>query len=199
METIKRVDRRVIRTKKSIREAFTRLAAEKDLASITVTELADCASINRKTFYNYYSDIYQIADELEAEMLSAIESILDGIDMLRALRTPSPLFSRLTDAIGENFDLYTRIFKRNGSTELTAKVTASLRRRFREAFSAHSKAEPGILDLTIDYSLAGIMEVYRKWLRSDRSIPLETISDRISKLAYAGLGDLLQAQADTVR
>lgn len=194
MENIKRIDRRVIRTKKSIREAFTHLAAEKELSAITVTELADCAAINRKTFYNYYSDIYQIADELEAEMLSAIESILDGIDMLRALRNPYPLFSRLTDAISENFDLYTRVFKRNGSTELTAKISASLCSRFREAFSAYSKAEPGILDLTIDYSLAGIMEVYRKWLRSDRSIPLETISDRISKLAFAGFGDLLQIQ-----
>jgi len=185
-------DRRVIRTKRSIREAFTRLAAEKDLSAITVTELADCAAINRKTFYNYYSDIGQIAEEMEAEMLAAIDNILDGIDMLRALRNPYPLFSRLTEAIGENFDLYTRIFKRTGSIGLTTKVTASLRRRFLDAFSAHSKAEQGILDLTIDYSLAGILEVYRKWLHSDRSIPLEMISERISTLAFAGLGDLLE-------
>ena len=188
----KTIDRRVVRTKRSIREAFTRLAAEKDLAAITVTELADCAAINRKTFYNYYSDIGQIAEEMEAEMLAAIESILDGIDMLRALRTPYPLFSRLTEAIGENFEVYTRIFKRNGRTGLTTKVTASLRRRFHEALEAHSKAEPGILSLTIDYCLAGILEVYRKWLQSDRSIPLEMIAERISVLAVAGLGDLLE-------
>ncbi len=191
--TSKSVDRRVLRTKRSIREAFTHLAAEKDLSAITVTELADRAAINRKTFYNYYSDIGQIAEEMETELLAAIEGILDGIDMLRALRNPYPLFSRLTEAISDNFELYSRIRGQIGSSGLTAKVSASLRRRLHEACAAHSKAEPGILDLTIDYCLAGILEVYRKWLRSDRSIPLEMIAERISLLAFAGFGDLLEA------
>ena len=45
-------DRRVIRTKRSIRMALTRLLAAKPLGEITVTELSKAADINRKTFYN---------------------------------------------------------------------------------------------------------------------------------------------------
>lgn len=189
-EAVRHIDRRILKTKRSIREALTCLAAEKELSAITITELAARAAINRKTFYNYYSDIHQIAEEMEAEMLTAIEHILDSIDMLPALRNPYPLFVRMTDAIGENYALYIRI--RGSSGALHAKVTDSLRRRLREACSAYAEAEQYLLDLTIDYSLAGILEVYRKWLRSDRSISLEMICERISALASVGLGDLLQ-------
>ena len=53
-----KVDRRVVRTKRAIRNAFAALLSVKDVDDITVRELADAADISRKTFYNYYSGIY---------------------------------------------------------------------------------------------------------------------------------------------
>ena len=61
----KTVDRRVIRTKKAIREAFAKLLTEKDINDITISDIAELADINRKTFYNYYDGIYQVVDEIE--------------------------------------------------------------------------------------------------------------------------------------
>ena len=46
-------DRRVVKTKRAIRNALVQLLSEKELDQITVKELADRADINRKTFYNY--------------------------------------------------------------------------------------------------------------------------------------------------
>ena len=53
----KSVDRRVIKTKRAIRNAFAKLMVEKDINDITIIELAEAADINRKTFYNYYSGV----------------------------------------------------------------------------------------------------------------------------------------------
>ena len=47
-----KADRRIIKTKKAIYEALVELMQKKKLNSITVTELAAQADINRKTFYN---------------------------------------------------------------------------------------------------------------------------------------------------
>ncbi|MBO5574611.1 MAG: TetR family transcriptional regulator, partial [Clostridium sp.] len=63
-EEKRRTDRRVVRTKKAIRNAFARLVSRKPLGEITVKELSEEADINRKTFYNYYSDIFQVMDEV---------------------------------------------------------------------------------------------------------------------------------------
>ena len=48
-EKNKPVDRRVLKTKRAIRNAFAKLMAEKDINDITIIELAETADINRKS------------------------------------------------------------------------------------------------------------------------------------------------------
>lgn len=76
-------DLRVIKSKKNIRNAFIELMHEKGYHNITVTDIAQKALINRKTFYFHYEtkdDLYnEIADEITSiikpeEILSNIES-----------------------------------------------------------------------------------------------------------------------------
>ena len=57
-------DLRTIKTKKSIENAFLELRQKKNLEDIKVSELCSIALINKTTFYNYYSDIYELSNEL---------------------------------------------------------------------------------------------------------------------------------------
>ena len=77
---------------------------------LTIKELAAAADINRKTFYNYYSDIGGIIDEIEDELVAALENALRDVDLLHVLQNPYQLFSRLTAAISENLDFYILLF-----------------------------------------------------------------------------------------
>jgi len=61
-------DLRVKRTTRSIRQAFYELVLVKDYSQISITELADRAYINRKTFYLHYSSLDELMKELEEEM-----------------------------------------------------------------------------------------------------------------------------------
>ena len=58
-----KVDRRVQKTKKAIYTALFGLMKEKPLDLISVTELAERANINRKTFYSHYATIPDVLDE----------------------------------------------------------------------------------------------------------------------------------------
>ena len=102
MQEEKKLDRRVIKTKKAIRNAFAKLISEKDINKITIKDIADTADINRKTFYNYYSGVYEIIEEIERELVGEFEDLLSGIDLKATLRNPSVLFSRLTEKISDN-------------------------------------------------------------------------------------------------
>ena len=64
----KKTDRRVLKTKRAIRNAFATLLSEKDLNAITIKDISDVADINRKTVYNYYAGIHEILDEIENEI-----------------------------------------------------------------------------------------------------------------------------------
>ena len=52
LEANRKMDIRVIKTKKAIREGVLQLLGEKTVDEISITELAQIAQINRKTFYN---------------------------------------------------------------------------------------------------------------------------------------------------
>lgn len=70
------MDLREKKTKRSIKNAFIQLRAEKPLERISVKELAELAEISKATFYLHYHDIYDLSVQLQKEVL---KDILDSI------------------------------------------------------------------------------------------------------------------------
>ena len=83
-----RVDPRVTRTQKLIREALLSLLSEKSFESISVQDIADRATVNRATFYAHYADKFALLDALIREDVSA--RLAEG-DPLRAPDTRTML------------------------------------------------------------------------------------------------------------
>lgn len=66
------MDKRIVKTKKAIKDTFLQLRAKKPLEKITVKELCELAYINKSTFYCHYKDIYDLSDSLELEIVHSI-------------------------------------------------------------------------------------------------------------------------------
>ena len=47
-----KIDRRIRKTKQAIQQAVVKLLSDQNLESITITQVAAMADVNRKTFYN---------------------------------------------------------------------------------------------------------------------------------------------------
>ena len=62
-----RVDPRVTRTRKLIRDALISLLAEKTFSAINVQDVAERATINRATFYAHYTDKFALLYALVRE------------------------------------------------------------------------------------------------------------------------------------
>ncbi len=102
---VKNLNNSSLKTKESIRTAFAEMVKEKqDLNKITVTELVRRANINRSTFYLHYSDIYDIAAELEHSLMSSIleknpqtrEEMLQFLDdLMELIRTNEDLYRQI--------------------------------------------------------------------------------------------------------
>ncbi|WP_438838952.1 TetR/AcrR family transcriptional regulator [Streptococcus pluranimalium] len=56
------MDKRVIKTKKAIKDAFVTLRQDKPIEKIYVENLCREALINKSTFYRYYTDIYGLVE-----------------------------------------------------------------------------------------------------------------------------------------
>lgn len=72
-----KMDLRVIKTMKNIRESFISLLEHKKFNDITVQNILDTALINRTTFYKYYKDKYDLAEQLATEFLDLSQEYLN--------------------------------------------------------------------------------------------------------------------------
>lgn len=84
----KKVDRRVRKTKRQLRLALTKLLQEKPIKDITVREIADMVDINRGTFYLHYKDVYDMLEQVEAEMFEEFNQILNAAALHRQRGKP---------------------------------------------------------------------------------------------------------------
>jgi AcrR family transcriptional regulator len=67
-------DRRVLRTKASLRSALIDLAHEKPYDSIAVKEILDRANVGRSTFYTHFQDKHELLASGIREMLRSIQA-----------------------------------------------------------------------------------------------------------------------------
>ncbi len=99
-------DKRVIRTKKAIKEALFRIMEEKDISSISISELTQEANVNRRTFYTHYRNITDILDEIESNLVEALGKLIQEMDLRASWQSAYDLFIGLDSLITVEFDYY---------------------------------------------------------------------------------------------
>lgn len=120
------MDMRTERTEKNIINAFLQLRSQKQLEKITVKELSELAEINKATFYLHYHDIYDLAEQLENEV---IKSTLHGIEHPEFIFSDNKNFTReLTDAFISNERLIRILFDGNRSSRFVSVFEKELKK-----------------------------------------------------------------------
>lgn len=104
-------DKRVVRTKKSIKTALFRLMEQKDISAISVSELAKTANVNRRTFYTHYKNITDILDEIEGELVDALSGLVSNFDTSDYKTSTYNVFIGLNNLITVDFDYYFHLIR----------------------------------------------------------------------------------------
>ena len=186
MEKTRKVDRRVIRTKRAIRNAFITLLAEKDINEISVKDIADAADVDRKTVYNYYGGVYEIRNEVENELMGLFEQAVDELDFKSNIDNPLRLFEALTDVINSNLDLYGQLFKIDANSYVIRKINSVLRDKVCEGLKS-VRLQNCDYELCADFVTSGMLSVYQRWFNTGMVKPLAELSREAGSLAIQGL------------
>ena len=121
------MDLRVIKTKKNIRDAFLELRKKHSLDEIKVNALCEKAMVNKTTFYNHYQDIYELSDELEAEVLDSFFNNFTDIDMM--LTDANRFINGMHAALEAENDMLRIIFK-DKLDELIERIEKRIRKYY---------------------------------------------------------------------
>lgn len=183
----KKVDRRTIKTKKAIKQAFIELLSRKNVNDITITDISKEADINRKTFYNNYSGIHEIISEIEEELFTTFKAEIKGLDVRSEMHNPYNVLIRLTALLDSDYLFYNKIMSSDLNTHLIAKIVGYLKEQTKKVLKARSNYDEYEMNIVIEYSISGMLSVYQEWLNSGREEPIEKLALIISDLFYEGV------------
>ena len=159
-------DRRVLKTKRAIKNALMHLLNDRDINDITISDIAAQADINRKTFYNYYSGVHEVIDEMENDIISHVDEALTDIDFIDNLENPYLIFEKLTSVISADMDTFGYLLGMNTNVGLLSKMM-------------------------LEFMVSGVVAVFKRWFNSDRSVSIDEISRQMNILAFKGLNGYL--------
>ena len=192
MQKTTHIDRRVVKTKRAIKEAFAKLLTQKDINDITISDIAAEANINRKTFYNYYSGIYEVVGEIEDDIVRLIDKEVTGIGFQNSLQSPYLIFEKLTKVINTDTDFFGYLLGMNANVSLESKIADLLKSKFKMFVLQDVEISELRLNLMTEFIISGMVAVYRRWFNSDRSEPIETISEEMKLLAFEGINGFME-------
>ncbi|BAK56129.1 TetR family transcriptional regulator [Candidatus Arthromitus sp. SFB-mouse-Japan] len=149
-------------TKNSFIVSFCKLYMKKPIEKISIRELTDTAGYNRTTFYNYFSDIYDVLDYIENSSIRYVKKNII-IDMKK--ENPSKQFINTFLNIYENWESYIKVLLSNqNSAHFTDRLKKEL---FSSCMDAFNLPKNNIrAEYILDFYLSAIISVISRWIKN---------------------------------
>ena len=173
-----KTDARVRYTRMRIEEAFFTLLEKKPINRITVRELCDMAEINRATFYTHYTDVYDLMEQLELQVLEEIR-----VHALEESNTGGELLTGLLRGMTSGNTRAELLASQNGDPIFHRKATDLLYELYRPTIAAqlpHRTSREQ--DEIYCFICGGCASLISRWFESGCILPPEKVSESINSI-----------------
>ena len=170
-------DRRVLKTKESLKGALLRLTCFKEPGSISIKELTEAAGMNRSTFYDHYHDVYELYDEVEQDALAKVRGAL----MDREFPDRGAIYCAVIDVLQSSADTF-MVLMREGSSGSFEETMAQM---FEMTYLKNELTEHDLESFSdtrrflLAYHTQGCIGLLKKWIREGCRYPKEEIVQRM--------------------
>lgn len=177
-------DKRIIKTRKSIKRAFMELVQTMEISRISISELATKALVNRSTFYLHYADVQAVAADIERELEEGIAAHIDDFAIDNIYESTFLLFKKLTSRLDENEEIKKYIIYSTSSDYIIARLKEIFVEKTRQSIlNTFDNVSEKDLKYPLIFAASGIIDCYVKWVREDsNTVPLEEVMSEIGQI-----------------
>lgn len=176
-------DRRIIKTRTSIKNAFMELVETNEISKISVSELAAKALVNRSTFYLHYTDVQAVAADIESDINERICSAIDDFFVEDIYDSIYSLFVKLTNRLEENQTMKRYIIFSTNSHCIVTKLKEIFVEKAKKSILATLNRSVKELEYPLTFAAAGIIDCYVKWVREGNgSTSIDEVMREVSKI-----------------
>ena len=159
-------------TKQNLMDAFWSYYARKKIEQITVKQITEKAGYNRGTFYEYFSDVYDVLEQIE-------NALIPTIDELPPLQNPASetgmvqlnLFIKLYE---KNNRYYAVLLGENGDPAFAGKLKRAVKPMLGAALFSNgiSRIET---DYLLEIMLSAMIGILGYWFEQNQNLPAEKL------------------------
>ena len=183
-------DRRILKTRRAIRDALISILEEKEIGSITIKEIAERASVNRKTFYAHYASIAELISELEDDIVEAVRYILRSDLYSEEGISPRSFVAAVNSIYESNPTFFENMMTVRNYAFLAEKLTQTMREELIRT-PMLGALDPLLATSLIEFYAGGMINLYVNWIRTGKSVPFEAVTRLAFELTVQGVGAVL--------
>lgn len=188
-----KVDLRIIKTRKAIKEAFLTLVQTKGYERITIQDIAEEAMINRNTFYLHYVDKPNLMDNLWKESIEKLNvcitlEVNDSQEMNRDMFIS--ILSETFKVIEDDIVFFKAMLSENGHPNFSTHLKEVLKSIMLSGIGDHYPNQK--IKIGLEYIISGLVGVICMWIKDSENLVVEEVVEQLSEIHFHNVLDLLK-------
>ncbi|WP_340031868.1 TetR/AcrR family transcriptional regulator [Paenibacillus sp. FSL K6-1122] len=168
------------KTRQTFINVFCDLYSQKPIEKISIQEIANQSGYNRSTFYQYFTDIYELLDCVEERILKSIKEEMAGREF--STHTIQDALQCLENA--EEISVLKAILGDYGSVHFVERLRREIPfERLIVGFPTDDVLAPYI----IEFYISTLISMFRLWIRNDKDLSSEELIKLIDSLFSKGI------------
>lgn len=160
----KKVDRRVIKTRRQLKKGLAALMKEKSVNQITVKELVEEVDINRSTFYLHFKDIQDLLREIEENMEAQIKRAIEEHPIVSGNENAFYFIEDIFRVLDEEREISKALIGPNGDMGFIHRIERIIKENSRGTLEKMFPGKKEDLKYFYAFCLSGCLGLVKVWL-----------------------------------
>lgn len=160
----KKVDRRVIKTRRQLKKGLAALMKEKSVNQITVKELVEEVDINRSTFYLHFKDIQDLLREIEENMEAQIKRAIEEHPIVSGNENAFYFIEDMFRVLDEEREISKALIGPNGDMGFIHRIDRIIKENSRGTLEKMFPGKKEDLKYFYAFCLSGCLGLVKVWL-----------------------------------
>lgn len=172
-------------------ESLKKLMIKHNFDKITIKMITDEAGLIRPTFYNHFTDKYDVLEQI------CYNDIFKGSEMLISNKMPYEAIYYMFSKIENNKDFYIKAIKVTGQNSFEEIMNNNLIKIFKELLNQYggnkkNYEEYFYVDDVAEYYSRGLTFIIKRWIEDGMIISAKTLSKKYEILVTNSLDNIIQ-------
>jgi len=183
-------------TKQNLMEAFWQLYCKEGIEKVSVKEITAKAGYNRSTFYEYFTDVYDVLEQIENSLLPGPQD-LPPLKLENSSATPLPI-DTFINIYEKNRKYFVVLLGENGDSSFQSKLKRSVKDMLKNKLVTEGIGDNFELDFTLEYILSAMIGVLSYWFSLDTIPPRDRLLELMYELTHNGVTHKLTGESITI-